>query len=100
MGHKERRAEGHAMTGTSTVARKRDGGPPSRPALADEQLADQLPGKAQAESVQLSGPDGLLSQVTRAVLQQAPAAAGPGTAQRHHWQDAADRRRAAHPSPR
>lgn len=56
------------MTGASMVARKRDGGPPPRPALVDEQLADQLLGKAQAEGVELSGPDGLLSQVTKAVL--------------------------------
>jgi hypothetical protein len=34
----------------------------------DEQLADQLLGKAQAEGVELLGPDGLLSQVTKAVL--------------------------------
>jgi transposase-like protein len=59
------------MTGTSMVARKRDGDPPARPPLVDEQLADQLLGKAQAEGVELLGPDGLLSQVTRAVLERA-----------------------------
>ena len=39
--------------------------------LIDEQLADELLGKAQAEGVELLGPDGLLSQVTRAVLERA-----------------------------
>jgi putative transposase len=59
------------MTDTSMVARKRDDGPPSRPPLVDEELADQLLGKAQAEGVELLGPDGLLSQVTKAVLERA-----------------------------
>src|SRR5215469_14059272 len=66
-----RLAEGHAMTDTSRVPRKRDGGSPSRPSLVDEELADQLLGKAQAEGVELLGPDGLLSQVTKAVLERA-----------------------------
>ncbi len=39
--------------------------------LIDEQLADQLLGRAQAEGVELLGPDGLLSQVTKAVLERA-----------------------------
>jgi len=59
------------MTDTSRVPRKRDGGSPSRPSLVDEELADQLLGKAQAEGVELLGPDGLLSQVTKAVLERA-----------------------------
>src|SRR5215813_14055303 len=59
------------MTDTSMVARKRDGDPPARPALVDEQLADQLLGKAAVEGVELLGPDGLLSQVTKAVLERA-----------------------------
>jgi Transposase, Mutator family len=59
------------MTDTSMVSRKRDGGPPPRPPLVDEELADQLLGKAQAEGVELLGPDGLLSQVTKAVLERA-----------------------------
>jgi hypothetical protein len=42
-----------------------------RPVLIDEELADQLLGKAQAEGVELLGPDGLLSQVTKAVLERA-----------------------------
>jgi len=48
-----------------------DGDRPSRRPLVDEQLADQLLGKAQAEGVELLGPDGLLSQVTKAVLERA-----------------------------
>src|SRR6266487_6279210 len=59
------------MTDTSMVPHKRDDGPPSRPPLVDEELADQLLGKAAAEGVELLGPDGLLSQVTRAVLERA-----------------------------
>jgi putative transposase len=59
------------MTDTSTVPGKSDGGPPARRPLVDEQLADQLLGKARAEGVELLGPDGLLSQVTRAVLERA-----------------------------
>jgi hypothetical protein len=37
------------MTDTSMVPRKRDGDPAARRPLIDEQLADQLLGKAQAE---------------------------------------------------
>jgi len=59
------------MTDTAMVPRKSDGHKPGRPALIDEQLADQLLGKAQAEGVELLGPDGLLSQVTKAVLERA-----------------------------
>jgi hypothetical protein len=59
------------MTDTSMVPRKRDGDPAARRPLIDEQLADQLLGKAQAEGVELLGPDGLLSQVTKAVLERA-----------------------------
>jgi putative transposase len=66
-----RLAEGHVMTGTSMVPRKRDGDPPPRRPLVDDELADQLLGKAQAEGVELLGPDGLLSQVTKAVLERA-----------------------------
>src|SRR3984885_11798888 len=72
MSRKERRlAEGHAMQDTSKVPRKADGGPPGRRPLVDDELADQLLGKAQAEGVELLGPDGLLSQVTKAVLERA-----------------------------
>jgi putative transposase len=66
-----RLAEGHVMTDTSMVARKPDGMPPGRRPLVDEELADELLGKAQAEGVELLGPEGLLSQVTKAVLERA-----------------------------
>jgi len=59
------------MSDTSTVPRKPDGGKPARRPLVDDELADQLLGKAQAEGVELPGPDGLLSQVTKAVLERA-----------------------------
>ena len=59
------------MSDTAMVPRKSDGGPPGRRPLVDEELADQLLGKAQAEGVELLGPDGLLSQVTKAVLERA-----------------------------
>jgi transposase-like protein len=52
------------------MGRKREG-PPGRRPLVDDELADQLLGKAQAEGVELPGPDGLLSQVTKAVLERA-----------------------------
>ena len=59
------------MTDTAIVPR-RSGGEPEMPApLIDEQLADELLGKAQAQGVELLGPDGLLSQVTKAVLERA-----------------------------
>jgi hypothetical protein len=44
------------MTDTSMVPRKRDGDRPASLPLVDEQLADQLLGKAQAEGVELLGP--------------------------------------------
>jgi len=44
------------MTDTSMVPRKRGGDPPPRRPLVDEQLADQLLGKAAAEGVELLGP--------------------------------------------
>src|SRR6516164_9634918 len=66
-----RLAEGHAMTETSMVPRKSEGDPLARRPLVDDELADQLLGKAQAEGAELLGPDGLLSQVTRAVLDRA-----------------------------
>lgn len=39
--------------------------------VVDDELADQLLAKAEAEGVELLGPDGLLSQVTKAVLERA-----------------------------
>ena len=58
------------MTDTVTVPRETDREPASRP-LVDERLADELLGRAQAEGVELLGPGGLLSQVTKAVLERA-----------------------------
>jgi len=48
-----RLAEVRAIINTSTVPRKPDGGKPARRPLVDDELADQLPGKAQAEGVEL-----------------------------------------------
>ena len=59
------------MTDTAKMPRKRDGGEPARRPLIDEELADQLLDRAQAEGAELLGPDGLLSQVTKAVLERA-----------------------------
>jgi putative transposase len=59
------------MTDTAMVLRKNGDRPEGPASLIDEQLADQLLGKAQAEGVGLLGPDGLLSQVTKAVLERA-----------------------------
>jgi hypothetical protein len=68
-----RLAEGHAMTDTAMVPRKNCDGPAGPASLIDEQLADQLLGKAQAGGVELLGPGGLLSQV-----HQGRAGAGAG----------------------
>ena len=59
------------MTDTAKVPRKRDGGEPGQRPLIDEELADRLLDRAQAEGAELLGPDGLLSQVTKAVLERA-----------------------------
>jgi len=59
------------MDDTAKVPRKPDGRPPRGRPLVDEQLADQLLERAQAEGAELLGPDGLLSQVTRVVLERA-----------------------------
>jgi len=59
------------MQDTAKMTRKPDSGKPAPRPLIDEELADQLLGQAQAEGVELLGPDGLLSQVTRAVLERA-----------------------------
>jgi putative transposase len=59
------------MTDTAMVSRKNGDRADGPAPLIDEELADQLLGKAQAEGVELLGPDGLLSQVTRAVLERA-----------------------------
>ena len=57
------------MHDTAKVPGTRDDGRPAP--LVDEELADQLLGRAQAEGVELLGPDGPLSQVTKAVLERA-----------------------------
>src|SRR5215470_12362278 len=71
MSRRERLAEGHVMSDTAMVPRKSEGQPPGCRPLVDDELADQLLGKAHAEGVELLGPDGLLSQVTKAVLERA-----------------------------
>jgi putative transposase len=58
------------MSDTADMGRKREG-PPGRRPLVDDELADQLLGRAEAEGAELLGPDGLLSQVTKAVLERA-----------------------------
>jgi transposase-like protein len=58
------------MTDTEVVPRKPDR-PDGDSPLVDEQLADELLGRAQAQGAELLGPDGLLSQVTKAVLERA-----------------------------
>src|SRR5947208_6327580 len=101
------------MQDTAMVPRKPDGGSSGRRPLVDEELADQLLGKAAAGGVELLGPDGLLSQVTKAVLERAlaeemtghlgydkhdPAGRGVGEQpQRHDRQDGADRYRGGGP---
>ena len=59
------------MQDTAKVPRKSEDLPAGGRPLIDDQLADELLGKAQAEGVELLGTDGLLSQVTKAVLERA-----------------------------
>ncbi len=59
------------MSDTAKMGRKPESGEPARRPLVDEDLADQLLDKARAEGAELLGPGGLLSQVTRAVLERA-----------------------------
>jgi transposase-like protein len=59
------------MDDTAKVPRNPDGRLPARKPLVDDELADQLLGKAQAEGAELLGPEGLLSQVTKALLERA-----------------------------
>jgi transposase-like protein len=59
------------MTDTATVARGRDDREPVLPPVVGPELADQLLARAEAGGVELLGPDGLLSQVTKAVLERA-----------------------------
>jgi putative transposase len=58
------------MTDTEAVPRNPDREPAAKP-LVDERLADELLARAQDEGVELLGPGGLLSQVTKAVLERA-----------------------------
>jgi putative transposase len=58
------------MTDTAQVSRDRQR-PEDQPGLVDAELADQLLAKAEAQGVELLGPDGLLSQVTEVVLERA-----------------------------
>jgi transposase-like protein len=58
------------MTDTEVVPRRSDR-PEGDPPMIDEQLADELLARAQAQGAELLGPDGLLSQVTKAVLERA-----------------------------
>jgi len=48
-----------------------DRSPARKPALVDAATADELLAKAQAEGVELLGPDGLPSQVTKTMLERA-----------------------------
>lgn len=62
------------MTNTEIVPRRADRAdrePPERPPLVDAALADELLARAQSDGVELVPPDGLLSQVTKAVLERA-----------------------------
>ncbi len=57
------------MSDTETMPNRLDREP--APGVVDDQLAEQLLARADAEGVELLGPDGLLAQVTRAVLERA-----------------------------
>ena len=59
------------MTDAEVVPRRSDRPPAGKPPLVDAATADELLAKAQAEGVELLGPDGLLWQVTKAVLERA-----------------------------
>jgi len=59
------------MTDYEIVPRKPEREPADRPSLVDAALADELQARAQTDGVELLGPDGLLSQVTKAVLERA-----------------------------
>ena len=59
------------MTDTAMVSRNPEDSSSARRPLVGPDLADELLGRAQAEGVELLGPDGLLSQVTKAVLERA-----------------------------
>ena len=58
------------MSDTETMPRRPDR-EPAPAVVVDDRLADQLLARAEAEGLELLGPEGLLSQVTRAVLERA-----------------------------
>src|SRR5215468_1140428 len=58
------------MTDTEVVPGQSGPADRDRP-LGDEQLTDELLARAQEQGAELLGPDGLLSQVTKAVLERA-----------------------------
>jgi transposase-like protein len=66
-----RLAEGHVMSDTAMVPRTSGDRQPAPRPVVDPKLADQLLARAEAGGVELLGPDGLLSQVTKAVLERA-----------------------------
>jgi hypothetical protein len=68
------------MNDTAGMARDQADRVPAARQVVDAGLADQLLGKVQAEGVELLGPDGLLSQVTKAVLERALAEGRTGYA--------------------
>jgi len=59
------------MKDTATVPRSPGDRELASPPVVDPELADQLLARAEAGGVELLGPDGLLSQVTKAVLERA-----------------------------
>jgi hypothetical protein len=59
------------MTDTPTVPRNQGDREPGSPLVVSPELADQLLARAEAGGVELLGPGGLLSQVTKAVLERA-----------------------------
>jgi putative transposase len=59
------------MSDTAMMPRNPGDRGPALPPVVDQELADQLLAKAGAEGIELLGPDGLLSQVTKAVLERA-----------------------------
>ncbi len=59
------------MKDTATVPSTRGDSPAASPPVAGPELTEQLLARAEAGGVELLGPDGLLSQVTRAVLERA-----------------------------
>src|SRR5712692_2460672 len=70
MSRAERLGRDHVMGETAAVSGSPDRPQTDRP-LVDQELADELLARAEAEGVELLGPDGLLSQVTKAVLERA-----------------------------